>query len=567
MENEQPTGRPAERPTLLTVDDDPEVLRAVERDLRRRYGREYRVVRADSGESALGAISELRRREEPVALLLADQRMPRMSGVEFLEEAIQQAPDAKRVLLTAYADTEAAIKAINDVRLDYYLLKPWDPPEEHLYPVLDDLLADWRAGFRPPYRGLRVLGHRWNPASHEVRDFLARNQVPYRWLDVESDPEARRVIEAEGAEGAHLPLLVFGDGSRLEAPAIAEVAAKIGLRTRAQLPFYDLAIVGGGPAGLAAAVYGATEGLETVMVEREAPGGQAGMSSRIENYLGFPVGLSGGDLARRAVAQATRFGVEILSPQRVTGLRAEDAYRILTLADGGELSAHAVIVATGVAYRRLEAPGVERLTGAGVYYGAAMTEALSCRDEEVYVVGGANSAGQAAMYFARYAGRVTILTRSPLEKGMSHYLIEQIAQTPNIVVRVGAAVAEAHGEGNLTGLTIKDLASGATEEVPAAALFIFIGAEPFTDWLEGVVARDGRGFILAGPDLPKDEHGRPVGWPRGLDREPFLLETSLPGVFVAGDVRHASVKRVASGVGEGAIAVSFVHQYLSQSRV
>jgi len=567
MENEQPTGRPAERPTLLTVDDDPEVLRAVERDLRRRYGREYRVVRADSGESALGAIGELRRREEPVALLLADQRMPRMSGVEFLEEAIQQAPDAKRVLLTAYADTEAAIKAINDVRLDYYLLKPWDPPEEHLYPVLDDLLADWRAGFRPPYRGLRVLGHRWNPASHEVRDFLARNQVPYRWLDVESDPEARRVIEAEGAEGAHLPLLVFGDGSRLEAPAIAEVAAKIGLRTRAQLPFYDLAIVGGGPAGLAAAVYGATEGLETVMVEREAPGGQAGMSSRIENYLGFPVGLSGGDLARRAVAQATRFGVEILSPQRVTGLRAEDAYRILTLADGGELSAHAVIVATGVAYRRLEAPGVERLTGAGVYYGAAMTEALSCRDEEVYVVGGANSAGQAAMYFARYAGRVTILTRSPLEKGMSHYLIEQIAQTPNIVVRVGAAVAEAHGEGNLTGLTIKDLASGATEEVPAAALFIFIGAEPFTDWLEGVVARDGRGFILAGPDLPKDEHGRPVGWPRGLDREPFLLETSLPGVFVAGDVRHASVKRVASGVGEGAIAVSFVHQYLSQSRV
>ncbi len=567
MENEQPAAapRPSERPTLLTVDDNPEVLRAVERDLRRRYGREYRVVRADSGEAALGAIDELRRRDEPVALLLADQRMPRMNGVEFLAEAMTRVPDAKRVLLTAYADTEAAIKAINDVRLDYYLLKPWDPPEEQFYPVLDDLLEDWKAGFRPPYRGLRVLGHRWSPTSHEVRDFLARNQVPYRWLDVESDAEATRVIAAEGAEGAHLPLLIFGDGTRLEAPAIAEVAEKVGLRTRAERPFYDLAIVGGGPAGLAAAVYGASEGLRTVLVEREAPGGQAGMSSRIENYLGFPVGLSGGDLARRAVAQATRFGVEIVAPQEVTGLRIEAPYRILALADGNELSCYATIIATGVSYRRLEAPGIERLSGAGVYYGAAMTEALSCKDEDVYIVGGANSAGQAAMYFARYAGKVTILTRSPLEKGMSHYLIEQIRETPNIAVRIGVAVVEAHGEANLTSLTIADVGTGERETVPAAALFIFIGAQPHTDWLAGVVARDGRGFVLTGPDLPRDDRGRVAGWT--AEREPLLLETSVPGLMAAGDVRHASIKRVASGVGEGAIAVSFVHQYLSESKV
>ena len=556
---------PQDRPTLLTVDDDPEVLRAVERDLRRRYGREYRVVRAESGEAALGALDELRRREEPVALLLADQRMPRMSGVEFLEQALRRFPDAKRVLLTAYADTEAAIRAINAVKLDYYLLKPWDPPEEHLYPVLDDLLEDWRAGFRPPYRGLRVLGHRWSPTSHEVRDFLARNQVPYRWLDVETDPEAQRVITAEGAEGAHLPLLIFGDGSRLEAPAIREVAAKVGLKTQAQRPFYDLVIAGGGPAGLAAAVYGASEGLRTVLIERAAPGGQAGMSSRIENYLGFPSGLSGGDLARRAVTQAIRFGVEILTPQEVTELRVEDAYRIVTLGDGTELSCHTLIIATGVSWRRLDAPGIDRLTGAGVYYGAAMTEAISCRDEQVFIVGGANSAGQAAMHFARYAARVTILTRSPLEKSMSHYLIEQIAATPNVEVRVGAGVAEAHGETSLEALTIGDAVTGQTERVPATALFIFVGAEPHTDWLDGVVERDTRGFILSGPDLPRDERGRPQGWP--LDRDPYLLETSVPGVFVAGDVRHSSIKRVASGVGEGSIAVSFVHQYLSQSQV
>ncbi len=556
----------SDRPALLTVDDDPDVLRAIERDLRRHYGREYRVLRADSAQAALGAIDELRRRDEPVALLLADQRMPRMNGVEFLEQAMTRVPDAKRVLLTAYADTEAAIRAINTVKLDHYLLKPWDPPEEQLYPVLDDLLDDWKAGFRPPYRGLRVLGHRWLPASHEVREFLARNQVPYRWLDVETDPEAQRLIEAEGAEGAHLPLLIFADGTRLEAPSLRDVAEKVGLTTQAKRPFYDLIIAGGGPAGLAAAVYGASEGLHTVLIEREAPGGQAGQSSRIENYLGFPVGLSGADLTRRAVAQATRFGVEIVTPQEVCGVRLEDAYRHVTLADGTEISCHALIIATGVSYRRLEAPGIERLTGAGVYYGAAMTEAISCQDEDVYIVGGANSAGQAAMYFARYARRVTMIVRAAdLAAGMSHYLVEQIAGTPNIDVRTNASIAEAHGEVSLDALTIADAATGQSERVPASALFIFIGAQPRTDWLAGIVARDSRGFVLAGPDLPRDDNGRVIGWP--VDRDPYLLETSVPGIFVAGDVRHASVKRVASGVGEGAIAVSFVHQYLSQTKV
>jgi thioredoxin reductase (NADPH) len=558
-------GQSAIRPALLTVDDDPQVLRAIERDLRRHFGRDYRVVGADSGDAALDALDELQRRDEPVALLLADQRMPHMTGVEFLEQARDRVPDAKRVLLTAYADTEAAIRAINTVRLDYYLLKPWDPPEEHLYPVLDDMLDEWRAGFRPPYRGLRVIGLRWAPASHEMRDFLARNQIPYRWLDVESDPEARRVIEAEGAEGSHLPLLIFSDGTRLEAPSIREVADKVGLQTQATRPFYDLVIVGGGPAGLAAAVYGASEGLHTVLVEREAPGGQAGMSSRIENYLGFPAGLSGADLARRAVAQAARFGVEILAPQEVSSLRVEGPTRLVTLGDGAELASHSLIVATGVSYRRLDAPGIERLTGAGIYYGAAMTEAISCRDEAVFIVGGANSAGQAAMYFARYADQVTMLTRSPLAKSMSSYLIDQIAATPNIAVRTNARVAAAHGDEHLSELTIADTVTGAEETVPAAALFIFIGAEPRTDWLGTDIARDDRGFLLTGADLPRDANGRVRGWP--LEREPLMLETSVPGVFAAGDVRHASIKRVASGVGEGSIAVSFVHQYLSQDHI
>ncbi len=578
-----PVQKPAPKPVLFSIDDDAEVLHAVERDLRRRYGADFRVLRATSGESALAALGELKARGGALALLLVDQRMPQMSGVELLEKAIPLFPDAKRVLLTAYADTDAAIQAINSARVDFYLLKPWDPPEENLYPVLDDLLADWRADWRPPFAGVRVVGHRWSPKSFEVRDFLARHQVPYRWLDVETDAEAKQLVAmaaapsdpapaaaaaaaAAGVEAKlRLPLVFFPDGARLAEPSRGELAARIGLRTQAEKPFYDLVIVGGGPAGLAAAVYGASEGLRTLMVEGDAPGGQAGTSSRIENYLGFPSGLSGADLTRRAVAQAARFGVEILTPQEAKGLRVEDSYRIVTLGDASEVSCHALLVATGVSYRKLDVPGVERLTGAGIYYGAAMTEAMSCRDEEVFVVGGANSAGQAAMHLSRYARKVTMLVRGDsLGKGMSQYLVDQICGTPGIEVRFGAQVAEAHGGESLEALTI-EVAGGKRETLPANSLFILIGAMPRTGWLEGVVARDERGFILSGPDLMENGDGgarrRPRGWP--LDRDPFLLETSVPGVFVAGDVRHGSVKRVASGVGEGAIAVSFVHQYLA----
>ncbi len=552
------------RPVLLTVDDDPEVLGAVRRDLRRQYGDRYRVLAADSGATALETAEQLKLRNEPVALFLADQRMPRMSGVEFLEQGIALFPEAKKVLLTAYADTDAAIRAINSVRIDHYLLKPWDPPEQHLYPVLDDLLADWDAAYHPPFGGLRVIGHRWSPKSHAVKDFLARNQVPYRWLDIEGSSEADELVKLAGVERTSLPLLLFSDGSHLTDPTNVAIAEKIGLQTQAKLPFYDLIIVGGGPSGLAAAVYGASEGLKTLMVERNAPGGQAGQSSRIENYLGFPSGLSGADLSRRALDQARRFGVEVLTPQSAEAVRVEDPYRYLRLGDGGELACHALMIATGVAYRKLEAPGIERLTGAGVYYGAAMTEAISCRDEQVLIVGGANSAGQAAMFFSRYAGQVTLLVRGEgLAKGMSSYLIDQIAETPNIAVRPFTEVAEAHGERNLEGVTVRNARTGETETLSATALFIFIGAQPGTGWLDGVVERDERGFILTGLDLLRDGK-RPKGWT--ADRDPFLLEASVPGIFVAGDVRHDSVKRVASGVGEGSIAVSFIHHYLSNLR-
>jgi thioredoxin reductase (NADPH) len=552
------------KPILLTVDDDPEVLRAIERDVRRKYGKDYRVLRADAGATALDALRQVGERGEPVALFLVDQRMPRMSGVEFLEQARALFPDAKRVLLTAYADTEAAIKAINTVKVDYYSLKPWDPPEENLYPVLDDLLSDWQANYRPPFEGIRVVGHRWSADSHALKDFLGRNGVPYQWLDIESTgDEARGLLAKAGLDAGRLPVVLLADGTSLVEPTLQEVAEKIGRRTSAENPFYDLIIVGGGPAGLAAAVYGASEGLETMLVEREAPGGQAGTSSRIENYLGFPSGLSGGDLARRAVAQAQRFGVEILSPQEVTGIRVEDPYRYARLADGSELSCHALLIATGVQYRTLDVPGVERLTGAGVYYGAAMTEALSCTGDDVCIVGGANSAGQAAMYFARYARQVTILVRgASLATSMSQYLIDEIAEQPNIVVRAHSQVAEACGGESLERLVIADGETGERESVPAKALFIFIGALPRTDWLDGTVQRDAQGFLLAGPDLQRDDKGRIAGWT--IDRDPFLLETSVPGVFVAGDVRHRSIKRVASGVGEGSIAVQFIHQYLSK---
>jgi thioredoxin reductase (NADPH) len=550
------------KPVILAVDDDPQVLRAVERDLRRKYAREYRVLRADSGESALDALGKLKLRGDPVALFLVDQRMPRMTGVEFLEKAIEMFPEAKRDLLTAYADTDAAIRAINEVGLDYYLQKPWDPPEEHLYPILDDQLDDWRADFKPPFEGVRVVGDRWSPDSHRVRDFLARNRVPFRWLDVESSEEARQIVERLDHGTPKLPVVVFQDGSYLEAPENREVAERIGLRTRAERPFYDLIIIGGGPSGLAAAVYGASEGLKTVLIEREAPGGQAGTSSFIENYLGFPQGLKGSELARRAVDQARKFEVEILTPQEVAEVRVEDPYRVIRLGDGTELSCHALIIATGVSYRKLDAPGVARLTGAGVYYGASLTEAFSYKDEDVYIVGGANSAGQAGMYFSDHARKVVIVYRGDsLRKSMSEYLVKQVEGRENIELRLNSGVVEAEGADHLERIAIRNSLSGEREIVPTQSLFIFIGAAPHTDWLDGVVERDERGFILSGPDLSR--HGeRPKGW--RLDRDPYLLETNVPGIFVAGDVRHGSIKRCASAVGEGSIAVQFVHQYLKE---
>src|ERR1700741_1087064 len=552
------------KPVLMTVDDDAEVLRAVERDLRKRYAERYRVLRADSGASALQALHGLKKRNEAVGLLLADQRMPEMNGVEFISKAIELYPEARRVLLTAYADTDAAIQAINQARIHHYLLKPWDPPEQQLYPVLDDLLEDWQATFRPAFDGVRVLGHRWSPRSYTVRDFLARQQVPYHWLDVETaanSAETRAAIEIVGGEAAKLPAVLFADGTFLSDPSTAGIAERLGLRTRAETSFYDLLIVGGGPAGLAAAVYGASEGLKTVMIEREAPGGQAGMSSRIENYLGFPSGLSGADLARRAVAQAKRFGVEILAPQEATKLRVEAGTKFVTLTDGTEIGAKAVLIATGVSYRKLDVPGIERVQGAGVYYGTAMTEAVSCRGEDIYIVGGANSAGQAAVFFAQHARRVVMLVRgNSLAAGMSQYLVEQIQQTSNIAVELNSQVVEVFGEEHLEAISIYCATSKETNKVAANSLFIFIGAMPGTEWLAGVLEREEKGFLLSGPDLMRD--GKPPkAWP--LERDPWLLEASVPGIFLAGDVRYRSVKRVASGVGEGANAVQFVHQYLS----
>ena len=525
------------KPILLSVDDDADVLRAIERDLRSQYGGDYRVLGSGSPEGAL----------------------------DFLQEAMRIYPEAKRALLTAYADTTAAIGAINQASIHYFFMKPWDPPTEHLYPQLDDLLEDWQASHHPAYSGIRVLGTRWSPRSYELRDFLARNHVPYQWIDAEisaSDPETKLLLESLGPDATSLPIVLFPDGTKLLESIPAQVAQKVGLRTRAQTDFYDLAIVGGGPAGLAAAVYGASEGLHTVMIEREAPGGQAGMSSRIENYLGFPSGLSGGDLARRAVVQAQRFGVEILSPQEAVGVRTEGPYRIIKLADGNEISCHALMVASGVQWRRLEAPGIDRLQGAGIYYGGGATEALSCKGETVYVVGGANSAGQAAMNFAKYAERVIILVRGEsLASTMSRYLIEQIQETKNIQLWANASVAEAHGQTRLEEISVLCSDTNKIERVPAVSMFIFIGASPRTDWLADVVERDERGFLLTGPDLIRDGQ-RPKGW--ALDRDPFLLETNVPGIFSVGDVRHGSIKRVASGVGEGSVAVQFIHQYLSK---
>jgi len=543
----------------MAVDDEVGVLHAVERDLISHYSGQFRILAAESGASALEALRELKVRGDPVALLLVDQRMPGMSGIEFVALALELFPDVKRVLLTAYADTEAAIHAINDVQIDYYLLKPWDPPEERLYPVLDDLLDDWLAAFRPPFEGVRIVGHRWSAASHQLKDFLGRNQVPYQWLDVEISDEARAVVESAG-QGAGLPLVVLPDGGVMSAPSIAQVAIRIGMSEKAELPYYDLVVVGAGPAGLAAAVYGASEGLHTLLVEAEAPGGQAGMSSRIENYLGFPSGLSGGDLARRGLTQARRLGAEILTPQQVTALRVEEGYKILSFAGGDEVNARALLLSSGVLYRRLSAPGADRFTGAGVYYGAALSEAASVAGEDIHVVGGANSAGQAAVFFSAHARTVTVLIRgTSIEAAMSQYLVERIHATANITVAVRSEVASLDGIDHLEKVTIRNVATGAEQTVPTTALFVFIGAIPHTDWLAGVVARDERGFVLTGPDLAERDL---TGWP--LDRRPHLLEASVPGVFAAGDVRHGSIKRVASAVGEGSVAVMFVHRYLSE---
>ncbi len=550
---------------IITVDDDREVLRAIERDLRRKYAADYRVLRADSGSAALEIVRELKIRNNAVALFVVDQRMPEISGVEFLEQALKIYPNAKRVLLTAYADTNAAINAINEAQINHYLLKPWDPPEENLYPVLDDLLDDWRTDYRPPFEGIIVLGNRWSPESHVHKDLLARNHIPYRWLDIETaemDAEVKSLVESLNAnEKSNLPLLIFPDGARLAKPGYQEVAEKVGLKTHATEEFYDLVIVGGGPAGLAAAVYGASEGLRTIMIEREAPGGQAGMSSKIENYLGFPAGLSGGDLTRRAVAQAKRFGVEILAAE-AKRVCVEGTYRCIELTNGSRINCHSLLIATGVQWRKLDAPGIESLTGAGIYYGAAMTEAMACKDEDVYIVGGANSAGQAAMYFSRYARNVVMLVRgASLNASMSQYLIDQIKQTENIRVEYNCSVTEAHGEEHLEAISVHCTQSNKTNTYPANSLFILIGAMPHTDWLEGVIERDERGFILSGADLLRD--GKP---PRGwtLERAPGLLETNVAGIFAVGDARKGSVKRVASGVGEGSVAISFVHQYLSK---
>jgi thioredoxin reductase (NADPH) len=538
------------------------VLNTVERDLRAHYRGDYRIVKAASGAEALEAIQQLKRRSVPLALFLVDQRMPLMTGTEFLGEAIKFYPEARKVLLTAYADTQAAITSINTLGLDYYLMKPWDPPEDKLYPVLDDLLGDWKASVRLPYEGIRVAGTLWSAASHNVKDFLARNQIPYQWLDIEQDAQARALVEGLSSEPARLPVVFFPDGSALVEPDVHALAEKVGLQTTATRPFYDLVIIGGGPAGLAAAVYGGSEGLRTVMIEKSATGGQAGTSSRIENYLGFPNGLSGADLARRATTQALRFGVEILNTEEVASLRAEDNLRCVRLASGAEINGHALLIATGVSVRRLEAPGVEALTGAGIYYGAALTEAAFYRGKEIVVVGGANSAGQAAVYFSRFAKQVSLLVRDvSIENGMSRYLVDQIKTTANIRVVLNAEVLEARGRQRLEGIAVADRATQQVQALPAAAMFIFIGAAPRTDLVGGIVQRDPAGFILTGPDLPREGDGAlPLGWI--LDRHPFLLETSCPGIFAAGDVRHGSVKRVATAVGEGAMAVALVHQYL-----
>jgi len=544
------------KPILLAIDDDTSVLEAVVQDLRLHYGQNYRIVRAASGLAALDICRQLLDRKDTVALFISDQRMPGMTGVDFLQEALKLYPDAKRVLLTAYADTEAAIRAINSAKIHYYLNKPWDPPEEKLYPVLDDLLESWKQGYKPPFEGIRVVGVRWSAADHSVRDFLSRNRIPYQWLNPEQNPDALGLLKEKGIDDAKLPVVLFGDGTALVQPSSTDLAKKLGIPTQAQEKFYDVVVIGAGPAGLAAGVYGASEGLRTLIVEPNAVGGQAGSSSKIENYLGFPAGISGEELAKRAFLQASRLGAEFLL-QQVTSIRSENQYHIVEMKDGREVTCHVCLIATGVSYCKLDIPGANQLSGAGVYYGAAMTEAVSCAGEEVYIVGGANSAGQSAMHFSRYASKVHMLVRSnSLGKSMSKYLVDQIEATPNIVVETQTEVTAVAGDGHLECLTLRT--PRGEEARTASSLFIFIGAAPKTDWLPKDLACDSKGFILAGPEL-KAKAAK--SW--SLGREPYLLETSIPGVFVAGDVRYNSVKRCASAVGEGSIAIQFVHQYLA----
>jgi thioredoxin reductase (NADPH) len=549
------------KPVLLTVDDDPGVSRAVARDLRRRYGEEFRIMRADSAMDALDALRELKLRGDVVTAMLADYRMPQLNGIEFLEQAMDLFPRARRALLTAYADTDAAIQAINLVDVDHYLLKPWDPPEEKLYPVVDALIETWRATGESAVEETKVIGHRWSAPSFAARDFLARNAVPYRYFSVD-EPEGQRLLEAAGASEDDIPVVITPECVTLRQPSDTQIAAAVGLSTEPTAEFYDLVVVGAGPAGLGAAVYGASEGLRTVLVERQATGGQAGQSSRIENYLGFPDGVSGAQLTDRARRQARKFGAETLSAREVTRLDVRGSARVVHFGDDSEIAAHAVVLATGVSYRTLDAPGVAELTGRGVFYGSAVTEAPACSGQDVYIVGGANSAGQAAVFFSRHAKRVVLLIRGEsLHKSMSHYLIQQLEGIDNISVRTHTQVVEVHGNEHLERITLRDGRDGGLETVDSSFLFVFIGAAPHTDWLDGVLVRDERGFVRTGPDLLR-ENQRPPGWP--LERDPYFMESSVPGVFVAGDVRAESVKRVASAVGEGAMAVTLVHRYLGE---
>ncbi|GJM36188.1 MAG: fused response regulator/thioredoxin-disulfide reductase [Saprospiraceae bacterium] len=553
-----------EKPIIFSIDDDLQVLRSLKRDLRNTYKQEYRIISTESANEGLDALLELKKKGEVVALFISDQRMPEMLGVDFLEKAKEIFPKAKRVLLTAYSDTDAAIKAINEVQLDYYLMKPWDPPEERLYPMLNDLLDDWQAEYKPEFQGIKVLGYQYSPKSHKVKDFLAGNLRPYQWLDVESNPRAEEMLALHQLERKHLPVVVFEDGTYLSDPSLQDIAGRVGLNSTAQSDMYDVVIIGAGPAGLAAAVYGGSEGLKTLLIEKRAPGGQAGTSSRIENYLGFPKGLSGADLARRAITQATRFGIEFLSPQEVVDIDVTGNYKRITLEDGSQINSKSVIITTGVDYRRLPSEGVDQYTGAGVYYGAATTEAFSCKEKEVYIVGGGNSAGQGAVYLSKYAKQVTILIRREnLKSSMSSYLVDQIAAIDNITVQGKRQIVKACGEENrLKRLVLQNLEDKSTYEVPADALFIFIGARPVTEWLsEEKIFRNQKGFLETGKELYRYDNFAKT-WKR--DREPFLLETCQPGIFAAGDVRAGAMNRVASAVGEGAMAIKFVHEYLAE---